>query len=101
MIFVDYFAHLVHLFIFRELLEESGLTVNTLEKIGNLKFEMVDDKELLDVHVFRTDSYNGEPTESEGRMVWWWAEPFSDSLLNTGPQRTQTRPCKPVIYGFS
>ncbi|XP_008327489.1 oxidized purine nucleoside triphosphate hydrolase [Cynoglossus semilaevis] len=64
----------------RELLEESGLTVNTLEKIGNLKFEMVDDKELLDVHVFRTDSYNGEPTESEEMRPQWfgWDQiPFS------------------------
>lgn len=53
---------------FRELLEESGLTVDTLEKVGNIKFEFVGDTELLDVHIFRADSYNGEPTESEGNL---------------------------------
>lgn len=52
--------------IFRELHEESGLTVDALEKVGNLKFEFVGDTQLLDVHVYRADSYNGEPTESEG-----------------------------------
>lgn len=58
------------LFIFRELMEESGLTVDTLEKVGNIKFEFVGDTELLDVHIFRADSYNGEPTESEGKLCF-------------------------------
>lgn len=61
-------------FDFRELFEESGLTVDALEKVGNIKFEFVGDTELLDVHVFRADSYNGEPTESEGG--------FSQQMLN-------------------
>ena len=51
---------------FRELKEESGLEVDVLEKIGNIKFEFVGETELLDVHIFRSDSYNGEPTESDG-----------------------------------
>lgn len=54
--------------IFRELLEESGLTVDALEKIGNIKFEFVGEKELMDVHIFRADTYNGEPTESDGMI---------------------------------
>lgn len=58
------------MFIFRELMEESGLTVDTLEKIGNIKFEFVGDTELLDVHIFRADSYYGEPTESEGKLYF-------------------------------
>lgn len=53
-------------FFFRELHEESGLTAETLEKVGNIKFEFVGEPQLLDVHIFRVDSYNGEPTESEG-----------------------------------
>ncbi|XP_056870957.1 oxidized purine nucleoside triphosphate hydrolase isoform X2 [Takifugu flavidus] len=56
----------------RELLEESGLTVDTLEKVGNIKFEFVGDTELLDVHIFRADSYNGEPTESEEMKPQWF-----------------------------
>lgn len=51
-------------------MEESGLTVDTLEKVGNIKFEFVGDTELLDVHIFRADSYNGEPTESEGKLYF-------------------------------
>lgn len=59
----------IHLmfFSFRELQEESGLTVNDLRKVGNIKFEFVGETQLLDVHVFRADDFNGEPTESEGK----------------------------------
>ncbi|XP_019722013.1 oxidized purine nucleoside triphosphate hydrolase [Hippocampus comes] len=56
----------------RELLEESGLTVDTLEKVGNIQFEMVSDAQLLDVHIFRADSYNGEPTETEEMRPQWF-----------------------------
>lgn len=54
------------MFFFRELHEESSLTVDALEKVGNIKFEFVGETQLLDVHIFRADSYKGEPTESEG-----------------------------------
>uniref|UniRef100_A0A674A8G1 Oxidized purine nucleoside triphosphate hydrolase n=1 Tax=Salmo trutta TaxID=8032 RepID=A0A674A8G1_SALTR len=50
----------------QELQEESGLTVDALDKIGNIKFELIGETELRDVHVFRADNYNGEPTESDG-----------------------------------
>ncbi|XP_026224073.1 7,8-dihydro-8-oxoguanine triphosphatase isoform X1 [Anabas testudineus] len=56
----------------RELLEESGLTVDALEKVGNIKFEFVGETELLDVHIFRADTYNGEPTESEEMRPQWF-----------------------------
>jgi len=56
----------------RELLEESGLTVDVLEKVGNIKFEFVGEEELLDVHVFRADSYNGEPVESDEMKPQWF-----------------------------
>nr|XP_057906186.1 oxidized purine nucleoside triphosphate hydrolase [Doryrhamphus excisus]XP_057906187.1 oxidized purine nucleoside triphosphate hydrolase [Doryrhamphus excisus] len=56
----------------RELLEESGLTADTLEKVGNIKFEFVGDKKLLDVHIFRADSYTGEPTETEEMRPQWF-----------------------------
>lgn len=52
--------------LFRELLEESGLTVDSLHKIGNITFEFVGETELMDVHIFRADTYTGEPTESDG-----------------------------------
>lgn len=64
----------------RELREESGLTVDRLEKIGNIKFEFVGETELHDVHIFRADSYKGEPTESEEMRPQWFESdkiPFS------------------------
>ncbi|KAK1804757.1 hypothetical protein P4O66_003611 [Electrophorus voltai] len=56
----------------RELLEESGLTVDTLHKIGNITFEFVGEMELMDVHIFRADAYTGEPTESEEMRPRWF-----------------------------
>lgn len=56
----------------RELQEESGLTVDVLEKVGNIKFEFVGETELLDVHIFRADSFNGEPTESDEMRPQWF-----------------------------
>ncbi|XP_062914710.1 oxidized purine nucleoside triphosphate hydrolase [Mobula hypostoma] len=56
----------------RELFEESSLTVQSLEKIGQIRFEFVGETELLDVHIFRTDSYQGEPVESEEMRPQWF-----------------------------
>ncbi|XP_023685767.1 oxidized purine nucleoside triphosphate hydrolase [Paramormyrops kingsleyae] len=56
----------------RELWEESGLTVDTLVKIGNIKFEFVGETEIMDVHVFRADSFSGIPTESEEMRPKWF-----------------------------
>ncbi|XP_020659948.3 oxidized purine nucleoside triphosphate hydrolase [Pogona vitticeps] len=56
----------------RELQEESGLTVDTLHKVGLITFEFVGDTELLEVHVFRADSFRGEPTESEEMRPQWF-----------------------------
>ncbi|CAL8273382.1 unnamed protein product [Lota lota] len=66
----------------RELKEESGLEVDVLEKIGNITFEFVGENELLDVHIFRSDSYNGEPTESdEMRPQWFDIDKIPFSLM--------------------
>uniref|UniRef100_A0A665VFS1 Nudix (nucleoside diphosphate linked moiety X)-type motif 1 n=1 Tax=Echeneis naucrates TaxID=173247 RepID=A0A665VFS1_ECHNA len=65
----------------RELQEESGLTVDALEKVGNIKFEFVGETQLLDVHVFRADDYHGDPTESEEMRPQWFTcdqIPFSE-----------------------
>ncbi|KAM6423701.1 oxidized purine nucleoside triphosphate hydrolase [Liasis olivaceus] len=65
----------------RELLEESGLTVDTLQKMGQITFEFVGNPELMEVHIFCTDSFHGEPTESdEMRPQWFEVDqiPFKD-----------------------
>ncbi|NXM49842.1 8ODP triphosphatase, partial [Gymnorhina tibicen] len=56
----------------RELLEESGLTVDTLQKMGQITFEFVGNSELMDVHIFRADNFHGEPTESEEMRPQWF-----------------------------
>lgn len=65
----------------RELQEESGLTAGTLHKAGHLVFEFVGIPELMDVHVFCTDSAQGTPQESdEMRPRWFHLDqiPFGD-----------------------
>ncbi|XP_061212984.1 oxidized purine nucleoside triphosphate hydrolase isoform X4 [Neopsephotus bourkii] len=59
-------------FLCRELLEESGLTVNTLQKMGQITFEFVGNSELMEVHVFRADDFHGEPTESDEMRPQWF-----------------------------
>uniref|UniRef100_A0A7M4FGL5 Oxidized purine nucleoside triphosphate hydrolase n=1 Tax=Crocodylus porosus TaxID=8502 RepID=A0A7M4FGL5_CROPO len=56
----------------RELLEESGLTVDTLQKMGQITFEFIGNSELMEVHIFRADSFHGEPTESEEMRPQWF-----------------------------
>ena len=50
----------------RELQEESGLTVDVLQKVGQIVFEFVGDPELMHMHIFCTDSVHGTPVESDG-----------------------------------
>ncbi|KAL4669637.1 hypothetical protein H8959_008191 [Pygathrix nigripes] len=53
----------------RELQEESGLTVDALHKVGQIMFEFVGEPELMDVHVFCTDSVQGTPMESDEEEI--------------------------------
>ncbi|XP_076996559.1 oxidized purine nucleoside triphosphate hydrolase [Tamandua tetradactyla] len=65
----------------RELQEESGLTVDTLHKVGQIMFEFVGDPEQMDVHIFRADSVHGTPVESEEMRPQWFQLdqiPFKD-----------------------
>ncbi|KAK2112842.1 hypothetical protein P7K49_007108 [Saguinus oedipus] len=62
-------------------LQESGLTVDALHKVGQIVFEFVGEPELMDVHVFCTDSVQGTPVESdEMRPHWFQLDqiPFKD-----------------------
>ncbi|XP_070617461.1 oxidized purine nucleoside triphosphate hydrolase [Erythrolamprus reginae] len=56
----------------RELQEESGLTVDTLQKMGQITFEFVGNSELMEVHIFRADSFHGSPTESDEMRPRWF-----------------------------
>ncbi|KAG2456217.1 8ODP triphosphatase, partial [Polypterus senegalus] len=68
-------SNMVHLYLSccgRELFEESSLTCDTLEKIGQIKFEFVGETEIMDVHIFRADTYQGEPAESDEMKPQWF-----------------------------
>jgi 8-oxo-dGTP diphosphatase/2-hydroxy-dATP diphosphatase len=52
--------------LFRELFEECNLTANNLDHVGILKFEFVGEPRIMEVHVFKTSSYEGSVQESEG-----------------------------------
>lgn len=56
----------------RELKEESGLTVDSLQKMGQITFEFLGNTELMEVHIFRADSFQGDPTESEEMRPQWF-----------------------------
>ncbi|XP_013928794.1 PREDICTED: 7,8-dihydro-8-oxoguanine triphosphatase [Thamnophis sirtalis] len=56
----------------RELQEESSLIVDTLQKMGQITFEFVGNAELMEVHIFRADSFHGEPTESDEMRPQWF-----------------------------
>jgi len=56
----------------RECAEECGVRVGGLNKCGRIEFEFRGDPETLDVHVFRVESYEGEPAESEEMKPRWF-----------------------------
>ena len=40
--------------------------VSELDEVGVIMFEFVGEPQLMEVHVFRTHTFSGEPVETEG-----------------------------------
>ena len=57
----------------REMHEECGVTVRSMEHVGILLFRG-QDKDDFEVHVFRVDAFDGVPTESEEMRPQWFDE---------------------------
>ncbi len=55
----------------REVKEETRLEIEKLEKVGELQFYF-GDKPFMDVDVFRTSQYKGEPRETEEANPEWF-----------------------------
>lgn len=53
----------------RETEEECGLIVEDLDKVGVILFEFKGQPQLMEVHVFRTEHYIGQPIETEGECL--------------------------------
>ncbi|XP_076310773.1 oxidized purine nucleoside triphosphate hydrolase-like [Tachypleus tridentatus] len=56
----------------REIKEESHLEVDRLEKVGLLTFEFVGDPVLMEVHVFSTWFFKGQPHETAEMKPQWY-----------------------------
>ena len=56
----------------RELCEEAGIEVKNLDKVGIIDFEFKGNPEILQVHIFRSDSFLGEPNESKEMKPQWF-----------------------------
>jgi len=56
----------------REVMEEVGLEIDKLEKAGVINFEFKENPEILEVHIFKVDKFNGEPIETEEMRPKWF-----------------------------
>ena len=56
----------------RELQEEAGINVENLEKAGVLEFSWQGKSEILEVHIFSAQNFDGIPTESEEMKPQWF-----------------------------
>jgi 8-oxo-dGTP diphosphatase/2-hydroxy-dATP diphosphatase len=57
----------------REVREEAGIEVHSVEKIGAIDFEFRGNPEILEVHIFRAKEFTGEPRESDEMKPQWYA----------------------------
>lgn len=57
----------------RELMEEAGIALGSIERVGRLDFEFTaTPDEILEVHIFRGTDVQGEPTESDEMKPQWF-----------------------------
>ncbi len=56
----------------REIEEEAGIKPKEIEKLGIIQFEFKDTQEILEVHIFRGEDFEGEPKESEEMKPQWF-----------------------------
>lgn len=57
----------------REVLEEAGIRVPTIEKTGIIHFEFSGNPEIWEVHIFRAMDFEGDPSETEEMEPKWFA----------------------------
>ena len=56
----------------REMREEAGIEVKNLDKVGIIEFAFKNNPEILEVHIFKSDDFSGEPVESEEMKPQWF-----------------------------
>jgi len=56
----------------REIQEEAGIVVSDLDKFGIVEFEFENGNDTIEVHIFKSENFSGEPTESEEMKPQWF-----------------------------
>ncbi len=56
----------------REMQEEAGIIIGSLEKVGIMDFEFEGNPETLEVHIFHVKDFTGEMTESDEMKPRWF-----------------------------
>ena len=56
----------------REMKEEAGIELTDLEKVGVIDFEFQGKPGILEVNIFRSTDFSGEPVESEEMKPQWF-----------------------------
>jgi len=56
----------------RELQEEAEIKVDCIEKVGIIEFEFKGNPEIMQVHIFKSKDFIGEPKETEEMRPQWW-----------------------------
>ncbi|MDP2926874.1 MAG: 8-oxo-dGTP diphosphatase [bacterium] len=56
----------------RETREESGIEINEVAEVGIIEFEFKGNPEILEVHIFKSNNFSGEPIETEEMKPEWF-----------------------------
>ncbi len=56
----------------REMLEEAGVTIGKMEKLGLIEFEWQGNPEIHEVHLFKVHSFADNPIETEEMKPQWF-----------------------------
>ena len=57
----------------RETKEEAGVVIREFEKIGIMDFHLNNNPDILEVHIFSTSKFDGEPIETEEMRPKWFS----------------------------
>ncbi len=56
----------------REMFEEAGIKLKNLDKVAIIQFEFKGNPEILETHIFKSNDFDGIPTESEEMKPQWF-----------------------------
>lgn len=56
----------------REMKEEAGIDIKNFNKVGIIEFEFKGNPEILEVHIFKAEDFEGDVSESEEMKPQWF-----------------------------